>query len=63
MVEGRAWVFQITLGSLFAFYLVYGYLLRYHIAGWAFIVFASPAFLFLLHWLLRHMEERHFYAH
>ena len=42
----------ITLGSLLAFYLVYGYLMRYHIAGWAFVVFASPGFLFLLHWLL-----------
>lgn len=42
----------ITLGSLMAFYVVYGYLMRYHIGGWAFVVFASPAFLFLLHWLL-----------
>src|SRR5688500_16288475 len=41
----------ITLGSLLAFYFVYGYLMRYHVAGWAFLVFASPAFLFLLHWL------------
>ena len=41
----------ITLGSLLAFYVVYGYLMRYHIGGWAFIVFASPGFLFLLHWL------------
>lgn len=49
----------ITLGSLLAFYVVYGYLMRYHIAGWAFIVFASPGFLFLLHWLLRGAEERH----
>ena len=50
----------ITLGSLLAFYFVYGYLMRYHIAGWAFIVFASPGFLFLLHWLLHGgAEERH----
>lgn len=49
----------ITLGSLMAFYVVYGYLLRYHIGGWAFVVFASPAFLFLLHWLLRRPENRH----
>lgn len=49
----------ITLGSLLAFYLVYGYFMRYHIAGWAFIVFASPAFLFLLHWLFSGAEERH----
>ena len=43
---------SVTLGSLLAFYFVYGYLLRYHVGGWAFVVFASPAFLFLLHWLL-----------
>lgn len=49
----------ITLGSLLAFYLVYGFLMRYHIAGWAFLVFASPAFLFLLHWFLRGGGQRH----
>lgn len=49
----------ITLGSLLGLYLVYGYFMRYHIAGWAFIVFASPGFFFLLHWLLRGTEERH----
>lgn len=48
-----------TLGSLLAFYFVYGYLLRYHVAGWAFVAFASPAFLFLLHWLLHRVEERY----
>ena len=41
----------VTLFSLLAFYLVYGYLLRNHIGGWAFLAFASPGFLFLLHWL------------
>src|SRR6185436_19739153 len=41
----------VTLLSLLGFYLVYGYLLRNHIGGWAFIAFASPGFLFLLHWL------------
>lgn len=50
---------SVTLGSLLAFYFVYGYLLRYHISGWAFVVFASPAFLFLLHWLLHRVEERY----
>ena len=49
----------ITLGSLLALYVVYGYLMRYHIAGWAFLVFASPGFLFLLHWALGRVEERH----
>lgn len=48
----------ITLGSLMAFYVVYGYLMRYHIGGWAFVVFASPGFLFLLHWLLSRGEHR-----
>ena len=41
----------VTLLSLLAFYFVYGYLLRNHTGGWAFIAFASPSFLFLLHWL------------
>ena len=49
----------IALASLLGFYLVYGYFMRYHIGGWAFIVFASPGFLFLLHWLFSGTEERH----
>ena len=50
----------ITLGSLLAFYFVYGYLMSYHIGGWAFVMFASPGFLFLLHWLLyRGEQSRH----
>ena len=48
----------ITVGSLAAFYLVWGWLMRNHIGGWAFVVFASPGFLFLLHWLLRGSKER-----
>ncbi|HEX7331310.1 MAG TPA: hypothetical protein VF290_07415 [Pyrinomonadaceae bacterium] len=48
----------ITLGSLLGFYLVYGYFMRYHIAGWAFFVFASPSLLFLLHWLFSGAEHR-----
>ncbi|HEY0764626.1 MAG TPA: hypothetical protein VGD61_19775 [Pyrinomonadaceae bacterium] len=48
---------SVTLGSLLAFYFVYGYLLSYHIGGWAFVAFASPAFLFLLHWLLHRAEQ------
>jgi len=43
---------SITLGSLLAFYFVYGYLLQYHLGGWAFVMFASPAFLFFFHWAL-----------
>lgn len=49
----------ITLGSLIGFYLVWGYLLRNHIGGWWFLVFASPGFLFMLHWLLSDPEKRH----
>jgi len=50
---------SITLASLLAFYLVYGYLLRYHVAGLAFVIFASPAFLFFFHWVLRHASHKH----
>ena len=50
---------SITVGSLLAFYLVYGYLLQYHIAGYAFVIFASPAFLFFFHWVLRQASHRH----
>jgi hypothetical protein len=49
----------ITVGSLIGFYLVWGYFLRNHIGGWWFLVFASPGFLFLVHWLLSGNEERH----
>lgn len=50
---------SITLGSLLAFYLVYGYLLQYHIGGYAFVIFASPAFLFFFHWVLRQASHKH----
>ena len=50
---------SITLGSLLAFYLVYGFLLEYHVGGWAFVVFASPACLFFFHWVLRHGSHTH----
>ena len=49
---------SITMGSLVAFYLVYGYLLQSHVAGWVFIVFASPAFLFFFHWVLRQASHK-----
>ena len=48
----------VTVGSLVGFYLVYGYLLRNHIGGLAFIAFASPGFLFLVHWFLSNTEKR-----
>ena len=47
----------ITVASLMGLYLVYGYLLRNHLGGWVFIVFAAPGFLFLLHWLLRDFDR------
>lgn len=50
---------SVTVGSLIAFYFVYGYLLSTHVGGWAFVVFASPGFLFLLHWLFYRAEDRH----
>jgi len=50
---------SITLGSLLAFYFVYGYLMRYHIGGWAFVIFASPAFLFFFYWVLRQASHKH----
>ena len=50
---------SITIGSLLAFYFVYGYLLRYHIGGWAFVMFASPALLFLFHWVLSQASHKH----
>jgi len=43
---------SITVASLVAFYVIYGYLFRNHIGGWAFVTFASPGFLFLFHWLV-----------
>lgn len=49
----------LTVASLIGFYMVYGYLLRNHIGGWWFIVFASPGFLFLLHWFLTSADKRH----
>lgn len=49
---------SITVGSLLAFYVVYGYLLQYHVAGWAFIAFASPAFLFFFHWVLSQASHK-----
>jgi hypothetical protein len=48
---------SITLASLVAFYVIYGYLFRNHIGGWAFVTFASPGFLFLLHWLMLRTTE------
>ena len=42
----------ISLASLAAFYLVFGWLMGSNIHGPWFIIFASPAFLFLIAWLL-----------
>jgi len=42
----------ISLCSLAAFYLIYGWLMGSNVNSLAFVVFASPAFLFLIAWLL-----------
>jgi hypothetical protein len=42
----------ISLGSLAAFYLVFGWLMGSNIHGPWFLIFASPAFFFLIAWLL-----------
>ena len=42
----------ISLSSLAAFYLIYGWLMGSNVNSLAFVVFASPAFLFLVAWLL-----------
>jgi len=42
----------ISLGSLAAFYLVFGWLMGSKIHGPWFLIFASPAFFFLIAWLL-----------
>lgn len=49
----------LSVGSLIGFYFVYGYLLENHIGGWWFVIFASPGFLFLVHWFLNSAEQRH----
>jgi len=49
---------SVTVISLAAFYVVWGYLLRNHIGGWFFLAFAAPGFLFLLHWLLCRVSGR-----
>ena len=48
----------ITILSLLAFYLAYGYLRGNFNLGWAFVVFAFPGFLFLISWLLSSTRER-----
>jgi hypothetical protein len=48
----------LTVASLLGFYIVYGFLFRNHIGGYWFFVFASPGFLFLLHWLLSSRATR-----
>ena len=49
----------LSVASLIGFYFVYGYLLENHIGGWWFVIFASPGFLFLVHWFLNSAEHRH----
>ena len=42
----------ITLASLVAFYGIYGWLMGSNVNSAAFIIFATPGFLFLVSWLL-----------
>jgi hypothetical protein len=42
----------VALASVSAFYLVYGALLGNNVSSWAFLIFAIPAFLFLLDWII-----------
>lgn len=42
----------ITIFSLLAFYLIFGWLLNHEWLGGWFIVFAAPGFLFFIYWLL-----------
>jgi hypothetical protein len=39
----------VAVGSLGAFYVVYGFILGSHIGGWWFLAFTLPGFLFLFH--------------
>lgn len=48
----------VTMGSLLAFYVIYGWVLHGRIGGWWFFVFASPGVLFLLSDLLRRNSNR-----
>jgi hypothetical protein len=48
----EGWGAAITLASLAAFYGIYGWLMGSNVNSAAFIVFAMPAFLFLIPWLL-----------
>lgn len=56
MVEGGAGSVT-TAASLVGLYLIYGYLLKNRVGGWAFTIIASPGCLFLLHWLLRDFDR------
>jgi len=51
----------ISLASLLAFYTVFGWLLGSNVKGPYFVLFASPAFLFLMAWLFskRNFSEVH----
>jgi len=51
----------ISISSLAAFYLVYEWLMGSNIHGPWFVIFASPAFLFLIAWFLskRNLSEVH----
>lgn len=53
----------LSIGSLVCFYLVYGVILTRGLPrGWAFAAFTSPAFFFLLTWLMEKTMQRNRHA-
>jgi len=48
----------ISIASLLAFYTIFGWLLGSRVTGPWFVVFVSPAFLFLISWLLSRRNPR-----
>jgi hypothetical protein len=53
----------LSIGSLTCFYVVYGFILSGRLpGGWAFVAFSSPAFFFLLTWLVERTMKRNQHA-
>jgi hypothetical protein len=52
----------ISLGSLAAFYLIYGWFMGSHVNSLAFLFFTAPAFLFLIAWLLSRSNSSEVHA-
>ena len=53
----------LSIASLVCFYIVYGFILSGRLPGaWAFAAFTSPAFFFLLTWLMERTMKRNRHA-